>query len=154
MSKSHPKKVADLFSGYQVEEIMRVCVVSEATARHFKRGSRRPSPQAQRLWWLHLQGRVLGPEWRRFRVYKQSLVDDAGNQYFEDEIASIPFLHQQIAALKLQVDKIRYADAMSELGFFDLANALRKVLDDGQGLLDVLNNIPRRRAIEIDSAAS
>lgn len=123
---------------------MRVCVVSKATAQHFKRGSRPPSPQARRLWWLHLHGRILGSEWRRFGVHKNSLVDQAGNRYLEAEIASIPFLHQQIADLKVHIDKIRYADAVGELGFFELANSLRMVLEEGKGLLDAVEKIPRR----------
>jgi hypothetical protein len=144
VSKASHTTVCNLFYGHSVEEIMRVCVVSKATAQHFKRGSRPPSPQARRLWWLHLHGRILGSEWRRFRVYKNSLVDEAGNEYLEDEIASIPFLHQQIAELKVHIDKIRYANAVGELGFFDLANSLRKVLQEGKGLLDAVEKIPRR----------
>ena len=123
---------------------MRVCVVSRATAKHFKRGSRSPSPQARRLWWLHLHGRILGPEWRRFRVCKNALVDESGNEYLEDEIASIPLLHQQISNLRTHIDKIRYAEAVGELGFFDLANSLRKVLEEGREFLDAVEKIPRR----------
>ena len=144
MSKASSTTICNLFYGYSVEEIMRVCVVSRATAKHFKRGSRSPSPQARSLWWLHLHGRILGPEWRRFRVQKNSLVDEFGNEYLEDEIASIPFLHQQIAELKVHIDKIRYAEAVGKLGFFDLADSLRKVIQEGKVFLEAVEKIPRR----------
>jgi transcriptional regulator with XRE-family HTH domain len=149
--KASNTTVCNLFYGYSVEEIMRVCVVSRATATHFKRGSRSPSPQAQRLWWLHLHGRILGPEWRRFRVCKNALVDEAGNEYLEDEIASIPLLHQQIANLKAHIDKIRYAEAVGELGFFDLTNSLRKVVQECNGLLTEVEKVPRRRTRKSES---
>lgn len=123
---------------------MRVCVVSRATAQHFKRGSRLPSPQAQRLWWLHIQGRILPLDWKRFRVRNDLLFDAAGNSYQEGEIAAIPFLRQQVSELKFQLDKRRYAEKLGDLGFFELPNLLRRVLHDSETLLAAIEKIPRR----------
>lgn len=112
MPKSSRKTVCNQFYGYQVEEIMRVCVVSKATAPHFKRGARLPSPQAQRLWEIHIQGRILGAEWGRYRVHCDELIDPDGLVYTAGEIATLPFLHAQIAELRKQLDKARYADSI------------------------------------------
>jgi hypothetical protein len=128
---------------------MRVCVVEETTARHYKRGSRLPSPQAQRLWWLHIQGRVLGQEWRRFRVRGGSLVDEAGTAFQENEIATIPLLHQRVAELQVQLDKYRYEGAMGQLGVFELSDALRTFLNQGAKLLEAVEKVPRRRVSKL-----
>ncbi|HUG99224.1 MAG TPA: hypothetical protein VMQ83_08615 [Gammaproteobacteria bacterium] len=127
---------------------MRVCVVSKATAQHFKRGTRLPSPQAQRLWEIHIQGRFLGAEWGRYRVHRDELIDSDGLVYTAGEIATLPFLHAQIAELRKQLDKARYADSMGELGFFELADALRGLLQDGAKLLTAVEKIPRRTSFQ------
>jgi hypothetical protein len=148
VSKTSRKPVCNLFNGYQVEEIMRVCVVSKATAQHFKRGTRLPSPQAQRLWWLHLHGRILGPDWDGFRVHRNELVDPDGLVYSAGEIASIPILHAQLADLRKQLDKVRYAESLGDLGFFEVTEALRGLLQDGATLLKAVEKIPRRSTCE------
>lgn len=148
MSKPSSKSASDLFFGYQVEEIVRVCVVSKATAQHFKRGTRLPSPQAQRLWWLHVHGRILGPDWDGFRVHRNELVDPDGLVYSAGEIASIPILHAQIADLRKQLDQVRYAESLGGLGFFEVTDALRGVLQDGAKLLKAIEKIPRRSSSE------
>lgn len=146
MPKSPADRVCELFYGYPVEEIMRVCLVSEATARHFKRGTRTPSPQSERLWQLHIDGRVLGPEWGRYRVYRDEMIDPDGLVYKAGEIASIPFLHAQIAELRKQLDKARYVETLGELGFFELTDSLRVVLEHGAKLLTAVEKIPRRKS--------
>jgi hypothetical protein len=143
--KPSRKTVCNVFYGYQAEEIMRVCDVSKATAQHFKRGSRLPSPQAQKLWRLHREGRILGPEWSRFRVHKDALIDEAGNRFEVGEIASLALIHQQIAELRLQLDKRRYAEEVGELGFFELSESLQGLIQRGSELLKAVEKIPRRR---------
>jgi len=57
-----------LFYGYAPELIVRWCGVSMQTALLYKSGVRKPSRQALRLFTLHRDGRVLGPEWREWSV--------------------------------------------------------------------------------------
>ena len=127
---------------------MRVCVVSKATAQHFKRGSRPPSPQAERLWQLHTEGRILGAEWGRYRVHRDELIDPDGLVYKAGEIATLPFLHGQIAELRRQLDQARYSESIGELGFFDFSDALRGLLHDGTKLLRAVEKIPRRLPLQ------
>ena len=127
MPKATRKNVHNPFTGYQVEEIMRVCVVSRATAQHFKRGSRAPSPQASRLWWLHVQGRILGSAWRFLRCKGDALVDDADTSYTEGEIRTLPFLHQRLAALERDLSVIRRSST------FD-ASRISEVMDAAEAL--------------------
>jgi hypothetical protein len=68
-----------VFYGYPADLIARWCGVSVATAAQWKRGARKPSRQALRLFTLHRDGRVLGEEWRRWKVVGASIVDPAGN---------------------------------------------------------------------------
>jgi hypothetical protein len=49
-----------------------------ATARAYKDGSRKPSRQALKLFSLHRQELVLGPEWRGFTIRGGTIVDPAG----------------------------------------------------------------------------
>lgn len=144
MFKARSKSDCSQFYGYPVEEIMRVCVVGKATAKHYKRGKRLPSPQAARPWELHIQGRTLGADWDGFRVHRGELVDPDGLVYTAGEIATIPLLHAQIAELRKQLDKARYAESLGELGFFELSHALRLLLHDGTKLLTAVEKIPRR----------
>lgn len=127
---------------------MRVCDVKKATAQHYKRGTRRPPPPAKRLWELHVQGRILGPDWKGYRVHRNELVDPDGLVYTAGEIATIPFLHAQMAELRKQLDKARYADTLGELGFFDLTEALSALLKDGAKLLKAVEKIPRRTSFQ------
>ena len=99
MSKASESKVCNLFHGYSVDDIMRVCCVSDATARHYKRGTRLPCPQAHRLWWLHTPGRILGSSWKFLRAHEDCLFDDAGNRFSDGEIRTLPFMHQKISLL-------------------------------------------------------
>ena len=69
-----------LFYGYPPELIARWCGVSAHTALLYKTGARRPSRQALRLFVLHRDGRVLGPEWREWSVHKDKLVSPEGQE--------------------------------------------------------------------------
>jgi len=68
-----------VFYSYPADLIARWCGVSVATAAQWKRGARKPSRQALRLFSLHRDGRVLGEKWRRWKVVDDSIVDPAGN---------------------------------------------------------------------------
>lgn len=125
---------------------MRVCLVSEATARHFKRGTRAPSPQAARLWSLHIEGRILGSEWERFKVHRGELVDADGLVYTVGEIATLPLLYSHIAELEKQLDKVRYLTDLGEIGFFEITENLSLLLQGGTKLLRAIEKIPRRSA--------
>jgi hypothetical protein len=76
------------------------------------------------------------------------LIDPDGLVYTAGEIATLPFLHAQIAELRKQLDKARYADSIGELGFFELADALRGLLQDGVKLLAAVEKIPRRTSFQ------
>ena len=141
MPKASRKNVHNLFTGYQVEEIMRVCAVSRATAQHFKRGSRAPSPQATRLWWLHIQGRILGSEWQFLRVLQGVLVDEAGNSYAEGEIRTLPYLHQQVSELKRQLRMSATASGMTKVEI----EGIRAAVDAMGAAMDrIRGNLPPR----------
>jgi hypothetical protein len=149
VAKVRSEKECNPFYGYPVSEIMRVCVVGKATAKHYKGGTRPPSPQAERLWQIHIQGRILGPDWSGFRVHRGELVDRDGLVYTTGEIATIPLLHAQIAELRKQVDKARYTESLGELGFFEVTDALRGLLEDGAKLIKAVEKIPRRTSFQL-----
>ena len=87
----------------------------------------------------------MGPAWRRFRFHGDALVDDAGIHYFEDEIATISLLHQRIAALEAEVDRMRYNQDVAGIGFFELETSPKKVISEGQALLETVKKVPKRR---------
>lgn len=62
-------KVANsVFYGVPEDIIAEVCRVSIRTARAYKAGVRKPSPQVTRLMQLYNAGRILGDEWIGWRV--------------------------------------------------------------------------------------
>lgn len=73
-----PKVRPTAFYGYPAELIAEWCGVSLKTARLYKAGHRKPSLQALRLFTLHRDGKVLGRDWRGFRVEGPYLRDPAG----------------------------------------------------------------------------
>jgi hypothetical protein len=148
VAKARSEKDCNPFYGYSVNEIMRVCLVGKATAQRYKRGTQPPSSQAECLWKLHIQGRILGPDWKGFRVHRGELVDPDGLVYTAGEIATIPLLHAQIAELRKQLDKARYAESLGELGFFEVTDALRGLLEDGAKLIKAVERIPRRTTFQ------
>ena len=75
-----------LFYGYPPELIARWCGVSEQTALQYKTGVRKPSRQALRLFVLHRDGRVLGPEWREWSVQKDDLVSPEGQETTQGQL--------------------------------------------------------------------
>lgn len=69
-----------LFYGYPPELIASWCGVSIETAIQYKNGARKPSRQAMRLFVLHRDGKVLGPEWREWFVRKDKLISPEGQE--------------------------------------------------------------------------
>lgn len=77
-----------IFYGYPPELIARWCGVSEHTAYLYKIGARKPSRQALRLFTLHRDGRVLGPEWRDWAIHKDRLVSPEGQETTQNQLAA------------------------------------------------------------------
>jgi len=77
-----------IFYGYPPEQIARWCGVSEHTAYLYKIGTRKPSRQALRLFTLHRDGRVLGPEWRDWAINKDRLVSPEGQETTQNQLAA------------------------------------------------------------------
>ena len=85
-----PKKTVGnfLFYGYPPELIARWCGVSEHTAYLYKIGARKLSRQALRLFTLHRDGRVLGPEWRDWAIRKDRLVSPEAQETTQNQLAA------------------------------------------------------------------
>lgn len=78
--RSKVSKPLTIFYGYPPELIARWCGVTQHTAYLYKIGARKPSRQALRLFTLHRDGRVLGPEWREWAVHKDKLISPEGKE--------------------------------------------------------------------------
>lgn len=68
-----------VFYSIPAETIAQVCGVSLSTARSYKNGHRRPSRSVVTLMQLWKDGRILGPEFKGFRVHKGTIADPEGN---------------------------------------------------------------------------
>lgn len=69
------KKPTNLaFYGIPAATIAQVCGVALSTARSYKNGTRRPSRAVVTLIQLWKDGRMLGPEWKGWRVHKGELI--------------------------------------------------------------------------------
>jgi hypothetical protein len=79
-------KPLTIFYGYPDELIARWCGVSVQTARLYKSGARKPSRQSLRLFSLHRDGRVLGPEWREWAIRKNKLVSPEGQETTHEQL--------------------------------------------------------------------
>ena len=75
-----------LFYGYPPELVALWCGVGLSTARLYKSGARKPSRQALKLFTLHRDGRVLGPEWREWAVRKDKLVSPEGQETTQGQL--------------------------------------------------------------------
>jgi hypothetical protein len=79
-------KVFSIFYGYPEALIAQWCGVSRQTAYLYKIGARKPSRQALRLFTLHRDGRVLGPEWDGWSVHKAKLVSPEGRESTQGQL--------------------------------------------------------------------
>lgn len=84
--RSKLSKPLTIFYGFPAELIARWCGVSLHTAELYKTGARKPSRQALRLFSLHRDGRVLGPEWREWAVHKNKLVSPEGQETTQEQL--------------------------------------------------------------------
>ena len=66
--------VLNLFYGYPAELIAEWCAVSRKTAELYKRGVRKPSRQALRLFCLHRDGKILSGGVARLLRARRSVV--------------------------------------------------------------------------------
>ena len=77
-----------LFYGNPPELIAQWCGVTLHTAYLYKIGARKPSRHVQRLFVLHRDGRVLGSEWREWKVHKDRLVSPEGQETTQGQLAA------------------------------------------------------------------
>jgi hypothetical protein len=77
-----------LFYGYPPELIAQWCGVTPHTAYLYKIGARKPSRHVQRLFVLHRDGCVLGPEWKDWKVHKDRLVSPEGQETTQGQLAA------------------------------------------------------------------
>lgn len=86
--RAKTSKPLTIFYGYPPELIARWCGVSAHTAYLYKIGARKPSRQALRLFTLHRDGRVLGPEWRNWAIHKDRIVSPEGQETTQTQLAA------------------------------------------------------------------
>jgi len=72
------------------------------------------------------------------------LFNSDGHEFTEEEIRKVPYLYMKIAELERELDRIRFAEQVSELDFWDIERALKAVLREGENLQEVLRKIPKR----------
>jgi hypothetical protein len=89
--------VLSIFYGYPPQLIARWCGVSIATATAYKRGVRKPSRQALRLFVLHRDELVLDAEWRGFHIRRGAIVDPAGNVTTRAQLEGYAMILQWVA---------------------------------------------------------
>ena len=97
--RSGTKPTPAIFYGYPVELIQLWCGVSQHTAYLYKIGARKPSRQALRLFTLHRDGRVLGPEWRDWAIQKDRLVSPEGQETTQNQLAAYWLIMQLVREL-------------------------------------------------------
>lgn len=93
-SKSLPLTI---FYGVPVETIAEVCAVSLGTAYQYKSGTRRPGSSATKLMQLHNAGRILGKEFRDFRVHGNTIEDVEGNIMTAGQLRAYGLIMQLVA---------------------------------------------------------
>lgn len=93
-----------VFYSYPPELIARWCGVSLATAKAYRLGVRKPSRQALRLFTLHRDGKVLGPEWRDFSISGSKIADSNGNVTTQSQLLAYAMIIQWVAAVAARSD--------------------------------------------------
>jgi hypothetical protein len=91
--------VLTVFYGYPVEVLAGWCRVSRVTARLYKSGVRSPSKPVLRLFTLHRDARVLGPEWDGWRVVGPNLVNPAGESFTAGRLTAYRLIYQLASEL-------------------------------------------------------
>ena len=93
------QKPLSIFYGYPAELIAQWCGVSVKTASQWKSATRKPSRQALRLFVLHRDRKVLGPEWRGWQVVGTKLVDPDGNPTTQGQLHGYFLILQWVASV-------------------------------------------------------
>ena len=96
-----------VFYAYPPELIARWCGVSFATARAYKLGTRKPSRLALRLFTLHRDGKVLGPEWNDFHIAANKIADSNGNVTTQSQLLAYATILQWVAAVAARSEDTR-----------------------------------------------
>ena len=106
MPRARKSPTPALFYGYPVELIQSWCGVSRQTAYLYKIGTSTPSKSAVRLFVLHRDGRVLGPEWTRWTIRKDQLIDPEGNGTTQSQLRAYWMLIQLARELARDAGRI------------------------------------------------
>ena len=91
--------VFSIFYGYPAELIARWCGVSVRTAERWKRGERKPSTTAVKLFELYRSRRVLGTEWDGWLVKDNLIVDPEGNETTQGQLRAFYIICQHYREL-------------------------------------------------------
>jgi hypothetical protein len=104
-SRSSYPAVQSLFYGYSTHCIMLWCGVSKNTACAWKKGTRRASKRAIKLFQLHRRGKILTDEFRNWKINVKTgyLVSPTGREWRPGDIEALPYLHQLISALRVDL---------------------------------------------------
>ena len=84
---SKPKTAfQELCHGIPVETIARWCCVSLSIAQQFKSGTRAPSAPSLELFSLHLEERIVPPEWHGFTFRSGTMWDPSGKAFTHGQL--------------------------------------------------------------------
>ncbi len=101
MPAARPKTLS-IFYGYPPELIARWCGIAVSSARLYKSGARKPSRTVLRLFTLHRDARVLGPEWQGFKVEGGLISDPQGCTLTRGQLEAYSLILQFAAELARQ----------------------------------------------------
>jgi hypothetical protein len=96
--------VLSIFYGYPDELVARWCGVTAAAVRQYKNGKRRPSKAVVRLFMLHRDRRVLGPEWKDWIIKPDGIVDPDGNETSQSQLHNYFWIVQLARRLAYERD--------------------------------------------------
>jgi hypothetical protein len=90
------------FYGYPAEFIAECCAVTLEQARRYKSGRARIPPPVRRLFELHRDRRVLGPDWTGWIVKPGSIVDPEGAETTRQQLHGYWLIMQYARELAAQ----------------------------------------------------
>lgn len=91
--------------GINISELARICRVSIKTATRWKNGT--TCPPATALMILARDLGCFGREWAGWSVNGEDLVSPWGQTINRNDALTVPLMHQQIAALRLDVARAK-----------------------------------------------
>lgn len=104
-----------IFYGYPAPLIATWCCVSLSTAHAYKSGGLKPSRLATRLFELHRDRRVLGPEWKGWLIKPDCIVDPEGNETNRKQLRMFRLMMQYAHDLACRTGDEREVDRYYEL---------------------------------------